>query len=432
MNELKHLKRLSAVKSNNGIKFLTPAVSPGNHCPMRIASVNVEKIRHLSSLLVGMPECTTHSRLFNPKPEGRHGELHWLYVLDAQEVVFGCRAGLIDALKKMDKAGAKAILMIITCIPELIGEDIQAIVTEVQPELSARVTFVMLGQFKNISYPPGSWKTMEALAALMDGQKTVSNRVNILGRAPEEEHIPLPSLLPALTRRGLTLRYLAPDAALEDFQSAPDAALNLVVSPFMQPLAAKMEREFGVPYTALHPLYDVESIDKAYTALAERFSFSWGGEFEQERQEALAWQKQAVERLKGLRYAFCPRIDLPLPLAVYLAGLGMEPLLLHLEEYYPEDKTYAGELSARGHNPWICRMVNVQADLPVLKKLAPDLCFGYLPEPAKTMPCVPDLFDFYGQIGYGRTSQLLKRILSVWNQINTSGQGGTAHGSAPI
>jgi nitrogenase molybdenum-iron protein alpha/beta subunit len=264
---------------------------------------------------------------------------------------------------------------------------------------------------------------MEAMGTLMDTKKTDSHRVNVLGRAPEEEHIPLPSLLPALTRRGLTLRYLAPGASLMDFQSAPDAALNLVVSPFMQPLAAKMEREFGVPYIALHTLYAVESINKAYLALAERVGFSWGDTFEKERQETLTLQNQAKERLKGLRYVFCPRIDIPLPLAVYLTGLRMEPLLLHLEEYYPEDRDYAKELTAMGHNPWVCRMVNAQADLPVLKKLAPDLYFGYLPEPGKTISCVPDLFDFYGQVGYGRTSHLLKRILSVLDEMDASGEG---------
>ncbi|MCM0759013.1 nitrogenase component 1 [Sporomusa sphaeroides DSM 2875] len=424
------MKRLSAVKSNTGIKFLTPAVSPGNHCPMRIASVNVKNIRGLSSLLVGMPECTTHSRLFNPRPEGPQGELHWLYVLDAQEVVFGCRNGLIAALRTMDKAGAKAILLIVTCVPELIGEDIQAIVREVQPELSARVTFVLLGQFKNISYPPGSWKTMEAMGTLMAAKTPDSSRVNVLGRAPGEEHIPLPSLLPALAGQGLELRYLAPGASLEDFQSAPDAVLNLVVSPFMQPLAARMEREFGMPYIALHTLYAVESIDKAYAALAEHFGLAWGDAFAQERQEALAWQNQAAARLKGLRYVFCPRIDIPLPLAVYLTGLGMEPLLLHLEEYYPEDRDYARELNTLGHNPWVCRMVNAQADLPVLKKLAPDLCFGYLPAAHQPIPCVPELLDFYGQVGYARTSHLLKRILGVMNEMDAAGKGGTAYGSA--
>jgi nitrogenase molybdenum-cofactor synthesis protein NifE len=266
---------------------------------MRIASFIVENIEGLSSLLIGMPECTTHSRLFSPKPENRHGELHWLYVLDAHEVVFGCRDGLMDALRKMDKAGVKAILLIVTCVPELIGEDIEGLIYEVQPKLSARVTFVMLGQFKNISYPPGWWKTMEAMGTLMDAKKTVPNRVNVLGRSPKEEHISMPSVLPALTRRDLALRYLASGASLADFQSAPDAALNLVVSPFMQALAAKMEREFGVPYIALHNLYDVESIDRTYGGLAERFGFSWDDAFEKERQKALALQNQQRKGWEG-------------------------------------------------------------------------------------------------------------------------------------
>lgn len=431
MNELKHLKHLSAVKSNTGIKFLTPAVSPGNHCPMRIASVIVEDIKGLSSLLVGMQECTTHSRLFSPNPEGKHGELHWLYVLDAQEVVFGCRNGLMGALRKMDKAGAKAILMIVTCVPELIGEDIEGIVHEIQPELSAQVTFVLLGQFKNISYPPGSWKTMEALGVLMKAKKTEPARINILGRSPEEKHIPMPSLLPELVKRSFALRYLAPGASLTDFQSAPDAALNLVVSPFMQPLAVKMEREFSVPYIALHTLYDVKRIHRTYEGIAKHFGFSWDNAFEEERQEALTLQNQAKERLDGLRYVFCLRIDIPIPMAIYLARLGMEPLLLHLEEYYPEDRSYAKELVSMGYNPWICRMVNAEADLLVLEKLAPDLCFGYLSDINKNIPCVLDMFDFYGQVGYGRTSNLLRRILGVLDEVHLR-ERGNKHGPASI
>lgn len=420
------------MKSNTGIKFLTPAVSPGNHCPMRIASVIVEDIEGLSSLLVGMQECTTHSRLFSPKPEGKHGELHWLYVLDSHEVVFGCRDGLIDALRKIDKAGAKAILLIVTCVPELIGEDIEGIICEVQPELSARITFVTLGQFKNISYPPGSWKTIEALGRLMDVKERDSNCVNVLGRAPEEEHISMPSLLPALTEKGISLRYIAPGASLTDFQSAPDATLNLVVSPYTQPLAVKMEREFDIPYIALHNLYDVESIDKAYAGLAERFGFSWDDIFEEERQEAIALQNQVKEMVNGLRFVLSTRIDTPIPLSIYLSKLGMEPLLLHLEEYYPEDRINAKELIAMGHNPWICRMVNAEVDLSVLEKLAPDICFGYLWSTNKTIPCVSDMFDFYGQVGYGRTINLLRRILDVLDEMDASRKGEIEHGATSI
>jgi nitrogenase molybdenum-iron protein alpha/beta subunit len=130
MDELERVKRLSEVKSNTSVKFLSPAVSPGCHCPMRMASLVAKDISGLSSLLVGMPECATHARLFNPNPEGPNGELHWLHVLDLHEVVLGVQDGIISALKKMDKVGAKAILLIVTCIPELLGEDIDGILRE--------------------------------------------------------------------------------------------------------------------------------------------------------------------------------------------------------------------------------------------------------------------------------------------------------------
>lgn len=432
MKELQHLKKLSGVKSNTGIKFLSPAVSPGCHCPMRMAALTAKDIGGLSSLLVGMPECTTHVRLFNPKSEGKHGELHWLYVLDQHEVVFGCRAGVMDALRKMDKAGAKAILLIATCIPELIGEDIEGMIQEIQPELSASVTHVMLGQFKNFSYPPGYWKTMEALGSLMKEQQTNPLQINVLGRSPREKHIPLPPLFAEMERKGLSLRYLAPGASLEDFQSARDAAMNLVVSPYTQPLAVRMEREFGVPFVSLHTCFSVESIDRAYEEIAEQFGFTWKDEFDEEREKALSLERKAADELKGLRYIASLRAGMPLVLADYLAGFGMEPLLLHMDEFYPEDKGHAKALLALGHTPYICRMVNLPAEYPILEKLAPDICFGQLPPGNKTIPNMENMHHLYGKIGYGLTIEFLEQTLAVWDKDKISGKGGNIYGTASI
>lgn len=433
MNALSHLKPLSAVKSPKGIRFLSPAVSPGCHCPMRMAALTAKSIQGLSSLLVGMPECTTHVRLFNPKPQGKHGELHWLYVLDANEVVFGCRNGVMDALRKMDESGAKAILLISTCVPELIGEDMESLVQEIQPELHCSVTQVMLGQFKNFSYPPGYWKTMEAMGTLMRSQQTKLLQINVLGRNPKEEHIPLPSLFPALSKRGLSLRYIAPGTSLEDIQSAPDAALNLVVSPYTEPLASRMEQDFGVPYISLHTLFSVEAIDKAYAEIAARFGFVWNNEFEEEREKAVTLEKQARERLSGLRY-ICSSlgIQLPLALAVYLAGFGMEPLLLHMEEFYPEDKAHAKALLALGQNPPICRMVHAESDLSILQTLAPDICFGNLPRENKVIPNVDQLMHLYGTIGYKLTADFLTQTFAVLDKARISEGRRNANGTASI
>ncbi len=431
-SSLLRLKCLSEIKSGEGIPFLTPDVSPGTHCPMRMASVIVEDIAGLSSLLVGMPECTTHSRLFNPYPEGEKGELHWLYVLDSREVVFGCRDGVMEALKKMEKAGAQSILLIATCIPDLIGEDFEGVIQEIQSELSIRVAFVTLGQFKNVSYPAGSWKTMEALVALMQRQITVPNRVNILGRSPKEDHTPLPFLFPFLERNGIELRCLAPGASLDDFRVAPDAVLNIVVSPYTQPLAVKMQKEFGVPFITLHNCYSVEEIDKAYERITKQFNLSCRGVFDEERKEALVLEKQSENICHGLKYVLSLRVDLPLPLTQYfITRLAMKPLLLHMEEYYPEDQNFAKSIRKSGYDPLVCRIVNEDSALQILQELRPDLGIGYLPNMDDTFPWVTDMFDFYGQVGYGRTTAVLKRLLCAINKSSHFSKGGT-YGTSSI
>lgn len=167
MEELKHLKHLSSVKTNAGVKFLTPAAFPGNHCPMHTALALSSRVKGMSTLVVGTPECGTYSRNIVSGIKSEEGELHWTYILDSNEVVFGCRRGLIRTIKEMDKSGAKAIMIILTCVPEIIGEDIEGIVHEMQPEVSAQLTFVLMAHFKCNSYPSGYWKTLVAFGNLM-------------------------------------------------------------------------------------------------------------------------------------------------------------------------------------------------------------------------------------------------------------------------
>jgi len=259
MNELQHLKRLSAVKTNAGVKFLTPAAFPGNHCPMHTALSLSSNIKGMSTLVVGTSECSTYSRNVIAKPKSKRSKLHWMYVLDASEVVFGCRKGLIEAIKEMDRAGAKAVMLILTCVPEVIGEDIEGIVHETQPQVNARLNFVQMGHFKCNSYPSGYWKTLASFGDLMEQAKTRPDVINVLGRSPEEDHIPMPELLAVLGKRGFHLRMLAPKSDIEDFIAAPDARLSLVLSPYMNPLAEVMWQRYQVPFISLHEIYDASA-----------------------------------------------------------------------------------------------------------------------------------------------------------------------------
>lgn len=417
MKELSHLKRLSEVKSNSGVKFLTSAAFPGSNCPLHTALALSGNVKGMSTLVVGTPECGTYSRIVVSKSENAQNELHWMYILDSNEVVFGCRSGLIQAVREMDKAGAKAVMLLLTCVPEVIGEDIEGIVHEIQPQVSARLTYVQMGHFKCNSYPYGTWKTLLAFGSLMEMSQARSETINILGRGPEEDHIPMPVLLAELEKKGFGLRLLAPKSDIEDFIAAPDAKLNLVLSPFMNPLAEMMEKRYKVPFLNLHEAYDVCDIDNLYTHIAKLLRINWSHELFESRDEALSLHHRAKEVFNGLRYVMTRIGPLAsLPLVRYLSQFQMKPLLLHLEEFYPNDRTLAESLNTRGMNPQICHMVNEDTDLPVIEHLAPDLCIGDLAEGKSTLPHVPHLYQLYGQIGYERTVMLLDRMLDSYKR----------------
>ncbi len=414
MKELSHLKRLSAIKTNAGVKFLTPAAYPGSHCPLHTALALSSNINGMSTLVVGTAECGTYSRNLVYQSKYKDTSLHWMYVLDANEVVFGCRTGLMEAVREMDAAGAKAIMIIFTCVPEVIGEDAEGLVRELQPTVDARLSFVQMGHFKCNSHPSGFWKTLEAFGAMMEPAETRANVVNILGRSPDEDHIPMPAILEELINRGITLRMLAPKSDMRDFLAAPDAAINLVLSPYMNPLAERMQRELGVPYLSLHEIYAVSEIDAVLQVLADRLNIDWGGVFDTEREEALGLEAEVRDSFSGATYVTTVGCALsPLPLALYLDSFQMSPLLLHIEEFYPDDRRRAKALLGKDQNPLLCHMVNNRADAAVLELLAPGLSFGEILEGSGSVPAVSYLYETYGQAGYERTALLLRRMLEA-------------------
>ena len=432
--KLRHLKKLSTIRSGKNIKFLTPAVYSGGWCPMRVACNIVEDIEGLSYLMVGMPECATHSRGMNSMPEGENGELRWLYVLDANEVIFGCREGVIEALKIMDEAGAKAILMIATCVTDLIGEDFEGIISEMQPKLNARLSYVTLGQFKNFGSGIGTWKTAEALGELMVPKDTVPGRTNVIFVEPwrtKGTEIEFPLIVHALRKKGVDIRNLTAGATLDDYMNAPDAALNIVTTSYTQPLAAKMEKNFGIAYSPLHNAFKVSDIDKEYADIEEKLGISLQGEFDDWRRKAVELEERAKKELSGLRYVIMTGVDMPVALARYLAEFGMEPLLINVSDFHNEDLIFAKELKAMGYDPPVCRIMHRDHDIQIIKEMKPDICLGYISEPVEGLKVAEEMEDFFGITGYERTVGILSRIFTVL-ETGKMGERLDIYGPAPL
>lgn len=411
MIDINHLKCLSAINNMKSVHQLNPTAFPGVHCPMHTALSLAVKIRGVSTLVIGTAECGYYSRNVSLNSPYIDEALHWQYLLDSKEVVFGFRKGIMKAIKEMEAAGARVILLLVTCVPELIGEDIESICYEMQPEIKAQLIQLPFGNFKCGGYEPGYWKTLLALGQVIEKTDGKGKTVNILGRSVLEEHIPMPHLMSFLETQGVMLRFLAPDSSLDDFILAGEARLNIVISPFMNPLAEWMHKEHDIPFVSLHDVYNVKDIEQAYWKIGQQLELEIQKAFAGQLKEAKKIQKEAIVRFKNMKYisANIGTVQ-PLPLSSYLLSLGMDPIMIHMPEFYPSDTQWKSKLIEQDINPIICLMLNEQADKQIIKELCPDIIMGDWGGRLQKKPPNVSILDLYGHIGYERTITILKRI----------------------
>jgi nitrogenase molybdenum-cofactor synthesis protein NifE len=410
---LQHLRRLSAVKSERAIEMLTPAANPGSHCPMHTTLSLAGRMAGVSTLVIGMPECGTYSKMVIPEPFGKNGELHWVYLLDGNEVVFGCSKGLGEAIKEMDAAGARAILLIVTCIPNLIAEDVELLVQELEPQLStARLAVVQAAHFTCSSYPPGYWRTLAAIGSLMEeGPDTGAARTMNIMSFGAAQTATGPELGELLEGQGWRIRHLGPGSPLEDYLEAPETSLNIVASPHFAELAAVMEKRFGIPAVQLHSAYSGAEIDQAYERIAQLLDIPPKAVPHPAREELLALEREVEERMKGVTFAITEgRMD-PLPLTAYFTRLGLEPVLIHMEGFGHGDKAWGRAIVKSGFDPLVCHMASPETDGAVIAELSPGLCVG-----PPLFPRAQGTVYLEGQAimaatcGFGRSIRLLESL----------------------
>jgi nitrogenase molybdenum-iron protein alpha/beta subunit len=175
-----------------------------------------------------------------------------------------------------------------------------------------------------------------------------------------------------------------------------------------------MEASFGIPYAALHSAFGVAEIDAEYAAVEKICGVEFNGAFDGARKEAAALEGRARAELKGLRFAMLPGADMPAALSAYLAGFGMEPLIIHIDDLHGEDAGYAKRLKSLGYDPYACRMMNIEREVEIIHKAGADISFGGKPDDSpEGFRCAEDMGDFFGMVGYERTAGILSRIFKV-------------------
>lgn len=350
-DEFRFLNRLSDINNNTGIKFLHRAACPGSHCPMHMALATIRSMKGVSSLVVGMPECGYYSRFVAVTPFGQSGELHYVYELDSNEVVFGCRKGVKKALLQMEKEGAKVIVIILTCVPSLIGEDMESVIEELESEMEASVVFIDGAHFKRNGYQSGLSDTLVQLVGLIDQKESFPNsmKVNVLGLAWGEEYNDLKALI---TRNGFVMEEYHFGISMDRINSLANARVNLVINSKMLKPAQKLYEKYHIPYIYMAGSYTVSDITKCYEELFEVLHIKIP-EDGFKGKVALENCLKLASRLKKESFiSVYPELD-TLAITLFLSSLGMIPELLHVEEYDENSDVFKKAINELGVDPLI-------------------------------------------------------------------------------
>ena len=246
---LQNLKRLSQVDKMKQVEPLSYALFPGYHCPLMGAMLTIRAIKDSVMLVLGPDECAYYTKMATSGNGSMSADGCQIVsvVLEQHDVTFGCQEKLEEAMKELNEEyHPKAVFIVTTCVPEITGDDVESMADLFSDQYGFPVMVVHAENFKTDDHLPGIEHTLEVCCEMMQPQEK-TNCVNVLGlrlgdftktevyRVLKEQSIPVGMQLPG-------------NSSVKEIETAPQAAVNLVVHPVGLSLAKKMKKKFGTPY----------------------------------------------------------------------------------------------------------------------------------------------------------------------------------------
>ncbi|MEM9540522.1 MAG: nitrogenase iron-molybdenum cofactor biosynthesis protein NifE [Cyanobacteria bacterium P01_E01_bin.42] len=229
--------------------------------------------------------------------------------LSENDIIFGGEKKLYKGLSQVIKRyNPPAIFVYSTCVPALIGDDIDAVCEAVTKKWDTPVIPVHSPGFsgtKNIGNKLGGEALLDHVVGSREPAETTPFDINLIG----EYNIAgeLWGVLSLLEKVGIrVLSKITGDARYEEICYAHRAKLNVMIcSKALINMAQKMEKKYGIPYIE-ESLYGIADINNLLRHIADHF----GDPALKERVENLIAEETAAldvalepyrQRLKGKR-----------------------------------------------------------------------------------------------------------------------------------
>ncbi|AFA46825.1 nitrogenase component 1 [Acetobacterium woodii] len=379
------LNRLSEIKKNQDIYGDSAAISCGVFCPTFGVAVSAPLIKEAAVMVVGTAECTWYAKnscLYHSEDPGY--DRFYSCVFEDSDITFGDRGGIKQSLLKIAESEAiQCIFLVSTCIPEIIGEDLEAISKEAQKICGKPILPVHIAHYDNNcnEFGVAIARTLRVQGRLMKPQTVKPGTVNFLGRNFHAGTAGTPKqseLAKCLEQAGVTINLMLPDqCCIKQIYEAPGAALNIVTNEVGRELAEYMQNQFGTPFVEFEASLDINYISAGYQQLEEYLELDLSADYMALQQQAESLVAEARQDLAGKTFINGGRPPDALEVAAFLSALGMKPMLINA--YRLNDKSEANRqfILEQGCDPYVNYVANPNAAMSMLTKLQPDLYIGF-------------------------------------------------------
>lgn len=367
------LNKLSDIKEDSDVKALSYAIFPGTHCPLFGVALTASYIEDLAILVVGTSECTYYTKVFS---SNKNKDKVYSLVLKEKEVVFGADKAVKEAVKYIKELeNPSGIMIVTTCVPELIGEDYSGIKVEIEEEIGLPIFVVRTEHYKCNSHIPGMTRAMNSLIEVMKDVKEKSG-INIIGH--RAEGIENTEMYKILFKNGIEINTIIPSKCkLNEVMNATKARLNIVTDMIALDLAKDMEKKFNIPYIFFDKHMNKEIIVNNYEKISNILNINILEEVKELIEEYDNLFNKAKELLKDKSFIYGNTPMMAFETSEFLVELGLEPKMIQVRELYEVDKIWKDKILEAGFNPYITRIANIAPMRELYDKLGADIYIGH-------------------------------------------------------
>ena len=373
---LGRLNRLSRVQTIKDIPQLTTALFPGTHCPLMGAAMIAGGIKDCLLIIVGTDECSyyTKSLTLSERYGGINGRCVSV-VLNSHDVTFGSVESTHKAFKEIvAEYQPKCVMLVTTCVIEVIGDDYDAIAEELTKQYSIPVMAVHTEHFKCEDHFPGFERAITACQSIMQAQEC-DGSVNVLGQRFGD--FADTELYALLTKSGVKIGVQLPSGCTsDDIRRAPTAKINIVVNDIALPLAQAMQEQYNIPYVYFNRFAAPEKILQAYQHLFAYLELPLPAEVNTKFDECKALEQKTLPVVQGVPYIFGNTQYDCFELNSYLCRLGLVPQLIQSNKLRQEHfEDIKGILATT--DTYVCKAANIAPLQYVYDILHPWIYIGH-------------------------------------------------------